>query len=116
MRTFNLSKTSETINLEVTYFVKNSTYCYTEAIPYALLVGKTNNPFSSNIPKIITVLARCDNNNYTIGQNLKVLPTEDPTISPTLRPLYITQDTIINKQKYHWLIGSENPAIWGEVL
>ena len=115
-RSFNIFKTNDTINLRVTYFVKNSTYCYTEAIPYALLIGQTNNPLSSNIPMTITVLAKCDNNNYTVGQNLKVLSIQDPTTQTTLGPLYVTRDTIINKQKYHWLIGSENPTIWGKVL
>jgi hypothetical protein len=100
----------------VTYFVKNSTYCYTEAIPYALLIGQTDNPNSLNIPKTITVLAWCDNKNYSLGQNLKVLPMPDPTTQTTLRPLYVTKDTTINKQILHWLIGSENPAIWGRVL
>jgi hypothetical protein len=100
----------------LTYFVKNSTYCYTEAIPYALLIGQTDNPNSSDIPKTITVLARCDNNNYSLGQTLEILPMTDPTKQTTLRPLYITKDTTINGQKFHWLIGSENPAIWGRVL
>ncbi len=100
----------------MTYFVKNSVYCYTEAIPYALLIGQTNNLGSLNIPKTITVLARCDNGNYNVGQNIKVLAIQDPTTTTTLRPLYVTKDTTINKQNYHWLIGSENPAIWGKIL
>jgi hypothetical protein len=100
----------------VTYFVKNSAYCYTEAIPYALFIGQTSNSSISNIPKTITVLAPCDNNTYNIGQNINVLPIQDPTKQSSLRPLYVTKDTTINKQKYHWLIGSENPAIWGKVL
>ncbi len=40
----------------------------------------------------------------------------DPTTETTLRPLYVTKDTTINKQVVHWLIGSEHPAIWGRVL
>ena len=100
----------------MTYFVKNSAYCFTEAIPYALLIGQTDNSTSSSIPKTITVLARCDNNNYSIGQNLKILPIQDPTTETSLRPLYMTKDTLINNQKFRWLIGSENPAIWGNVL
>jgi hypothetical protein len=100
----------------VTYFVKNSTYCYTEAIPYALIIGQTENSANASIPKTITVLARCDNNTYSAGQNIKVVSIGDPTTQTTLRPLYVTRDTIINQQKYHWLIGSENPAIWGKVL
>ncbi len=115
-RTFTLFDTKDTINIKLTYFAKNSAYCYTKAIPYALLIGQTNNPNSSNIPKTITVLAKCDNNNYSLGQNLKVLPIADPTTQTTLRALYLTKDTTINKQTFHWLIGSENPAIWGRVL
>ena len=115
-RAFNLFDTKDTINLQVTYFVKNSAYCYTEAIPYALLIGQTNNSKTSNIPKTITVLARCDNNTYALGQNLKILPMTDPTTETTLRPLYVTKDTTINNQTFHWLTGSENPAIWGKVL
>lgn len=115
-KSFSLFTTSDTINLTVTYFAKNSVICYTEAIPYALLIGQTNNPSLPSIPKRITVLAKCDNNNYSIGQNIKVLSIEDPTKETTLRPLYVTTDTTINKVKYHWLLGSENPAIWGKVL
>jgi hypothetical protein len=115
-RNFTLFETKDTINLKVTYFIKNSVYCFTEAIPYALLIGQTDNPPSSNVPKNITVLARCDNNTYTIGQRLKVLPIQDPTTQTTLRPLYVVKDTLINNQKERWLIGSENPTIWGRVL
>ena len=113
---FNLFYTKDTINLQVTYFEKNSVYCFTEAIPYALLIGQTNNRASSVIPKTITVLAKCDNNNYTIGQHIQVIAIEDPTTQTTLRPLYMMKDTLVNNRKYSWLIGSENPAIWGRVL
>ena len=113
---FNFFETKDTINLKVTYFVKNSTYCFTEAIPYALLIGQTSNSSISNIPKTITVLAPCDNNTYNIGQYINVLPIQDPTKRTTLSPLYMTKDTTINGQKFYWLIGSENPAIWGKVL
>ena len=114
-RNFTIFETKDTINLKVNYFIKNSVYCFTEAIPYALLIGQTYNS-SSNIPNTITVLARCDNSNYTIGQRLKVLPIQDPTTLTTLRPLYMVQDTLINNEKRRWLIGSENPTIWGRVL
>lgn len=113
---FTLFDTKDTINLQITYFHKNVVYCFTEAIPYALIIGRTNNSAFSNIPKIITVLARCDNNTYTLGQNIKVLPLKDPTTVTTLRPLLIVKDTVINNQKHRWIIGSENPAIWGRVL
>lgn len=115
-KTFNIFKTTDTINLQITYFAKNTVLCYTEAIPYALIIGQTNNPSARDIPKTITVLAKCDNNSYTIGQDIKVVPTNDPTNETDLRPLYVTRDTAINKIKYHWLIGSEHPAIWGKVL
>jgi hypothetical protein len=91
-------------------------YCYTEAIPYAILVGTTNNPSAPEIPKTVTILAKCNNNSYSIGQNIKIIPIGDPTIGTDLRPLFVTTDTIIDKNKYHWLIGSEHPAIWGQVL
>jgi hypothetical protein len=113
---FNLFTTTDTINLQVTDFVKNSTYCYTHAIPYAILIGQTSNAHSSAVPKTITVLAKCDNNKYSIGQSVKVVAIEDPTTKTTLKPLYITRDTIINKTKYHLLVGAEYPAIWAKVL
>jgi hypothetical protein len=115
-RRFNVFDTKDTINLQVTYFVKNSAYCFTEAIPYALLIGQTDNSASSNIPHTITVLAWCDNNNYTVGQKLKVVPLEDPTTKTDLSPIYVVKDTIINNQIGRWLVGSEFPAIWGKVL
>jgi hypothetical protein len=110
-RNFTIFETKDTINLKLTYFIKNSVYYFTEAISYALLIGQTNNS-SSNISSTIMVLARCDNNNYTVGQILKVLPIQDPTNQTTLRPFYIVQGTLINNQKQRWLIGSENPTFW----
>ncbi len=115
-KSFIFLETKDTINLKVTFFIQNPVTCFTEAIPYALLIGQTDNPKSPNIPKLITVLAKCDNNSYEIGQKIKVLPIKDPTINTTLRPLYIVKDTLIDNQKHRWLVGSENSAIWGKVL
>ena len=112
---FYLFNTKDTINLHVTYFFRNTTLCYTEAIPYALLIGTTNNPANSKIPKLVTVLAKCDNNVYKIGQDIHVVSIMDPT-QPTLRPLFIQKDTMINGKESFWLIGCENPAIWGKVI
>lgn len=113
--TFILFEIKDTINLQITYFAKNSAFCYTEVIPYALIIGQTDNPADAAIPKSITVLAMCDTNTYVVGQNIKVLPIANPETQSTLKPLYFTKDTIIKNQKYRWLLGSENPAIWGKV-
>ncbi len=116
-RTFNLLKTNDTINLRVTFFVKNSAYCYNSAgIPYAILIGKTENIDNIDIPETITVLALCDNKNYIVGQNIKIAPLKDPTRGSGQGAIDVVKDTVINNEKYRWLVGSENPAIWGKVL
>jgi hypothetical protein len=116
VKNFTFLETNDTIDFKVLHFVKNSVYCYTKAIPYALLIGTPKKKLAPNLPETITVLAKCDNQVYKIGQKIKVLPIEDPTSNTSLRPLYITKDTIIKNQKFRWLIGSEFPTIWGRVL
>jgi hypothetical protein len=113
---FQFFTTKDTFNLKVTDFVRNTAYCYTEAIPYAILIGETEGVHSIKLPNIITVLARCDNNMYSVGQRLRVAPAEDPTANTTLRPLYITRDTVLNGQNVRQLVGAEHPVIWGKVL
>lgn len=111
---FQFFKYKDTINLTVDKFVKNDAYCATEALPYALIIGTTNN--QKDIPRKISVLAWCDNNSYTIGHTLRILPIEDPTTKTTLNPLYLVRDSVVNGQRHRFLIGSDNPAIWGKVL
>jgi hypothetical protein len=113
---FQFFTTKDTFDLKVTDFVRNSAYCYTEAIPYAVLIGETQNVNLGKVPSTITVLASCDNKIYSIGQRLRVAPDEDPTANTTLRPLYITRDTTLNGQRVRHLVGAEHPAMWGKVL
>lgn len=106
---------NDTINLRVTYFAKNTVYCCTEGgIPYALIIGNTNN--ENSIPKTLSVFAKCNNESYKIGQNLRIVSIEDPTIGTDLGPLFVTRDTTINNMLYHWIIGAEHPIMWGKVL
>jgi len=109
----------QTINYEkpfkltVDKFTKNDAYCFTEAIPYAVAIGKTN---AQDLPKKLSVLLYCDNNLYHVGQILKIQPIIDPTKNTTLNPLYLVRDTLINGQKVKFLIGTENLVIWGKVV
>ena len=103
----------DTFDITVQRFVKNDAYCFTEGIPYALIIGKTN---GSNLPKTVSVLAQCDNNTYAVGQVLRILPIEDPTLSTTLKPFYLVRDSLVNRRVYLYLIGDEYPAIWGQVI
>ena len=96
----------QTINYEkpfqltVDKFTKNDAYCFTEAIPYAVAIGKTN---AQDLPKKLSVLLYCDNNLYHVGQILKIQPIIDPTKNTALNPLYLVRDTLINGQKIIYL-------------
>jgi hypothetical protein len=111
---FTYFQTSDTIMLKLTDFYKNNVYCYTEAIPYALLIGKPVN--SSNLPRMISILAHCDNNEYRLGDTLKIVQIDNPESKISLHKLSITKDTIIQGKRIMWLIGSEYPGTWGKVI
>lgn len=104
---------TKSFRLTVDKFIKNDAYCFTEAIPYALAIGKTDN---KDLPRELSVLLRCDNNLYDVGQTLNIKPIGDPTKETSLKPLYLVKDTLINGQKTRFLIGTENPVIWGQVI
>lgn len=107
---FNFLEVEQPFNLELTEFHENNFYCFTEGIPYAILIGKTNN---TSLPNIVTVLSRCEERNFTVGQNLRIVPEEDPRKNVNLNLIYSIKDTIISGKKKSWLIGAENKAIWG---
>jgi len=107
---FEFIETKKEFELELTYFQKNLAYCYTEGIPYALLIGKTKD---NSLPSTVSVLSKCDNNDYKIGTKFIIAPIENPEKSISLHPIYLVKDTIINKIKYRKVIGSENKAVWG---
>jgi len=96
--------------MELVQFQKNTFYCGTEGLPYALLIGKTN---SNDLPKNITVLSYCDDRIFNVGDKLNIEPTKNPTKSTSLNPIYFVKDTIIDGNKINWLIGSEYKTIWG---
>ena len=99
--------------MELVKFVRNTAYCGTEGLPYALLIGKTK---SELLPKSITILSYCDDRIFKIGEKLKIEPTENPTEKTTMNPIYFVKDTIINGNKSRWVIGSEYKAIWGRPI
>ena len=107
---FDFIKSDCPFDLELTEFHENLFYCYTEGIPYAILIGKTND---NTLPNIVTVLSRCEERTFKIGQKLKINPKKDPRQSISLGLIYSVKDTIIGGKKKRWLIGSENKAIWG---
>jgi hypothetical protein len=99
--------------LVVTEFYKNNTYPYSEGgVSYALLIGKSND---IKLPKIISVLAIRDNNQYKLGEIVTVLPQEGLLKEGSRSLLYFTKDTIINKIKSTIIIGSEYPAVLGKI-
>lgn len=111
---FDYFEYKDTIQISVIDFVSNKTYCYTEGgIPYAVVIGRTEE--KDALPHTISVLAICDNNAYKIGQMLKVVPVNYPSPT-TLKPIYITKDTVINNQLKRWVIGSQYPAVWGKIV
>jgi len=102
--------------LQVIDFVRNRAYCYSSAgVPYALIIGKTNKRAYDKLPEVVSVLVRCDNKAYAIGQTLDVIPIEDPT-GTNMKPIYITKDTVIGGRTVRRLSGAEYPAIWGRIL
>jgi hypothetical protein len=111
---FRYFQTIDTILLKLVRFYKNDAYCYTEAIPYALLIGLPIN--NQNIPDTISILARCDNNIYRIGDTLTIIPIDNPEMSISLHKVSIVKDTLLQGKKTKWSIGSEYLGIWGKVL
>ncbi len=103
----------DTIRVNVVEFLPNTAYCYSEGIPYALIIGTTEQ--HTSLPKTISVLAKCDNNTYEVGKGLRIVAIADPT-SSTLKPIYFTKDTVIHNQTKKWIIGSQYPATWGKVI
>ena len=111
--TFSYISYKDTFSLVVLSFIKNDTYCFTEGIPYALIIGHPIN--LKALPDTVSVLARCDNNTYLIGEKLKILPVENPEIS-SLHKITFIKDTVINIKTIRWAIGSEYQAMWGQVV
>jgi hypothetical protein len=114
IKLFEIVYVEDTINLKVKYFIENTAHCSTEAIPYALIIGEMRD--SLHNPMTISVIAKCDNEKYIVGQSLRVIQMEDPTKDTSLSPLYFVNDTVINKIVCRWIIGSEYPAVWGRVI
>jgi|WetSurSiteA1Bulk_404760.scaffolds.fasta_scaffold20088_4 hypothetical protein len=111
---FTYIQISDTISIKLIKFYKNDASCYTEAIPYALLIGKCNTNHS--IPDTLSILAHCDNSIYNIGDTLRIIQIENPELRMSLHKITIVKDTIIAGLKTHWTIGSEYPGIWGKVI
>lgn len=107
---FEYVKVNDNFEMELVEFVQNTAECFSEGIPYALLIGKTKSKFE---PENITVLSYCDDRVFNKGDILNIEPTENPTKKTTLNPIYFVKDTIINGNKSRWIIGSENKTIWG---
>jgi len=110
---FEYLKVKDSFEMELVKFVRNTAYCGTGGLPYALLIGKTK---SELLPKNITILSYCDDRIFKIGEKLKIEPTENPTEKTTMNPIYFVKDTIINGNKSRWVIGSEYKAIWGRPI
>ena len=106
---FEFITSDKPFELELTEFHPNHFTCFTEGIPYAILIGKTK---SENLPEKITVLSYCEDRTFEIGKTLKILPIDDPTKKVSLNPIYLLKDTIIERKKQKWLIGSEYKTIW----
>jgi hypothetical protein len=111
---FTYFQTVDTIILKLVKFYENNAYCYTEGIPYALLIGT---PLSdSTLPDTISVLAICDNKKYVIGDTLNILQINNPETTSSLHKITIIKDTLIQRDRYRWAIGSEYQGTWGKVM
>jgi len=109
---FDFISVSDTFHLTITQFYKNTAHPYTEGLPYALLIGETN---QSKLPKQISVLAIRDNHSYNLGDVVIVHPAENPLKASSLKPIYLVKDTVIGKLNCHAVIGTEYPAVWANV-
>ena len=110
---FDYFSRKDNFEMELVKFQRNTASCGTEGLPYALLIGKTN---SESLPEIVTVLSYCDDRIFNVGDRLRVEPTENPTKSTSMNPIYFVKDTMINGNKSRWIIGSEYKTIWGRPL
>jgi|GEM_PF-4567904 len=96
--------------MELTDFHQNTFYCYTEVVPYSLLIGKPNNP---SLPEKISVLSYCDDRVFKVGDILTITPTEKPARLKSMGLVYFMKDTIIDGTKKYEKIGTEHKALWG---
>jgi hypothetical protein len=110
---FDYFSRKDNFEMELVKFQRNTASCGTEGLPYALLIGKTN---SESLPENVTVLSYCDDRIFNVGDRLRVEPTENPTKSTSMNPIYFVKDTMINGNKSRWIIGSEHKTIWGRPL
>jgi hypothetical protein len=106
---FEFITSDKPFELELTEFHPNKFTCFTEGLPYAILIGKTK---SKNLPENITVLSYCEDRTFEPGITLTIVPADNPTKRTDLGPIYLVKDTIISEKKQRWLIGSENKTIW----
>jgi hypothetical protein len=112
---FQFFKLKDTLQITVKEFIKNDATCFTEGIPYALIICDVNN--NKNYPKVISVLAICDNHTYNKGDKLNIVQSYDARIgSSSLNPIYFTKDSTVNKKIFFYILGSEYPAVWGYVV
>jgi len=82
---FKFLEIAQPFDLELTEFHENNFHCFTEGIPYAILIGKTNN---TSLTNIVTILSRCEERTFKVGQNLRVAPKEDPRNNVSLNLLF----------------------------
>lgn len=113
-KSFQFFKLKDTLQITVNQFFKNDAACCQEGIPYALIIGIVSD--NKDYPKVISVLAICDNKVYRIGQHLKIVANRDPRIGSSLNPINFGRDTVVNHKKYACYAGSEFPAIWADVV
>lgn len=110
---FDFINVADSFKLTLTKFHKNDVYPYSHGgAPYAMLIGE---PSDTKLPKTIFVLAIRDNYRYHIGKMMTVVPNNELLEEAKSGLLYITRDTVINKVKSTWIIGSEYPAVLAKI-
>lgn len=107
---FNYFRADSTFEIKITSFYQSKASCGTEGLPYALLIGKTNN---KALPDTVSILSYCDKRIFSVGNKVTIEPTKNPTLESTLKPIFIVKDTMIDHVKTHWIIGSEYQSTWG---
>ncbi|MDC7999189.1 hypothetical protein [Gilvibacter sediminis] len=94
-------------------FYPSNTLCHTEGgIPYSLIIGET---IDSDLPPKLSVLIKCSSESYQKGKEYSILPIVDPIAKTNRSYIFLLKDSIIGGENKLWLLGSEFPAIWGQV-
>lgn len=110
---FSYVKYNGSFKIEVNEFYPNPALCG-RLLTYALVIGK---PLDHSLPKKISVLLRCDNGVYQVGDTLTITALNDSLAKNTSlnNTMYTVHHKKIKGIDHQRIIGDEYPAMWGVV-